>query len=103
MLRHPGLVLGRWARFVGTLFNSKSDKLGLDIIEGPLQWPITHTIGVEPTENELIGALRGRWQMQRQWGQTNSLLHDPTVLREFHRVIKQVWHQRKYRSDGEMP
>ena len=21
--------------------------------------------------------------------------HDPTVLREFHRVIKRVWHQRK--------
>ena len=34
MLGDPGLVLGRWARFFGTLLNSKSDKLILDIIEG---------------------------------------------------------------------
>ena len=34
MLRDPGLVLRRWARFFGTLFNSKSDQLRLNIIEG---------------------------------------------------------------------
>ena len=56
MLRDPGLVLGRWARFFGTLLDSKSDKLRLDIIEELPQWPITHALGVEPTENELIGA-----------------------------------------------
>ena len=33
MLRDPGLVLGKWARFFETLLNSKSDKLRLDIIE----------------------------------------------------------------------
>ena len=32
VLRDPGLILGRWARFFGTLFNSKPDKLRLDII-----------------------------------------------------------------------
>ena len=32
-LRDPGLVLGRWARFFGTLLNSKSDKFRLDIIK----------------------------------------------------------------------
>ena len=59
MLRDPGLVLGRWARFFGTLLNSKSDLLKLDILAGLPQWPITqHALGVEPTENELIGALR---------------------------------------------
>ena len=58
MLRDPGLVLGRWARFFDTLLNAKSDKLRLDIIEGLPQWPVTHALGVEPTENELIGALR---------------------------------------------
>ena len=52
MLRDPGLVLGRWARFFGTLLNSKSDQLRLDIIEGLPQWPITHALGVEPTESE---------------------------------------------------
>ena len=38
MLRDPGLVLGRWARFFGTLFSSKYDKLRLDIIEELPQW-----------------------------------------------------------------
>ena len=33
MLRDPELVRRRWARFFGTLLNSKSDKLKLDIIE----------------------------------------------------------------------
>ena len=58
MLQDPGLVLRSWAWFFGTLFDSKSDKLKLDIIKELPQWPITHALGVEPTENELIGALR---------------------------------------------
>ena len=33
MVRDPGLILRRWARFFGTLLNSKFDKLRLDIIE----------------------------------------------------------------------
>ena len=115
MLRDPGLVLGRWARFFGTLLNSKSEELRLNIIEELPQWPITHALGVEPTENELIGALRSM-ENTRAVGPDElpvELLklgtnHDPTVPREFHLVIKLVWHQRcgtngKYRSDGEMP
>ena len=98
MLRNPGLVLGRWARFFGTLLNSKSDKLRLDIIEGP----ITHALGVEPTENELIEALRsmanakavGPDKLPVELLKLRINL-DPTVLREFHRVIKLVWHQRE--------
>ena len=52
MLRDPRLALGRWARFFGTLLNAKSDKLRLDIMEVLSQWPVTHALGVEPTENE---------------------------------------------------
>ena len=102
LLRDPGLVLGRWARFFGILLNSKSDKLRLDIIEELPQWPITHALGVEPTENELIGALRSiaNAKAVRPDELPVELLkfgmnHDPTVLREFHRVIKRVWHQRE--------
>ena len=102
MLRDPGLVLGKWTKFFGTLLNSKSNKLRLCIIEGLPQWPITHVLGFEPTEKELIGALRSM---------TNSgavgpdelpvellklrINHDPTVLREFHQAIKLMWHQRE--------
>ena len=57
ILRDPG-PLGRGARFFGTLLNAKSDKFRVDIIEGLPQWPVTHALGVEPTENELIGTLR---------------------------------------------
>ena len=101
MLRDPELVRGRWARFFGTLLNSKSDKLKLDIIEELPQWPITHALGVEPTENELIGL--------RSMANAKAVGPDelpvellklginkyPTVLRVFHGVIKRVWHQRE--------
>ena len=46
MLRDPRLVLGRWARFFGTLLKSKCDKLRLEKLP---QWSITHALGVEPT------------------------------------------------------
>ena len=102
MLRNSGLVLGRWARLFGNFLNAKSDKLRLDIIEELPQWPITHALGVEPTENELIGALRsmanamavGPDELPVEFLKLG-INHDPTVLREFHRVIKLVWHQRE--------
>ena len=101
MLRDPGLVLGKWARFLGTLLNSKSDKLRLDVIEELPQWPITHALGVEPAEIELIGAWRSMANA-KEVGPDElpvellklGINHDPTVLREFHRMIKRVWHQR---------
>ena len=90
MLRDPELLLGRWARFFGTLLNSKSDKLRLDIIKELLQWPITHALGVEPTGNELIGALRsmanakavGPDELPVQFLKLR-INHDPTVLQVF--------------------
>ena len=102
ILRDPGLVLGRWARFFRTLLNSKSNKLRLGIIGELPQWPITHELGIEPTESELIGALRSMANAKTV-GQDEipvellkiGINHDPTVLREFHRVIKLVWHQRE--------
>ena len=102
MLRDPELVRGRWARFLGTLLNSKSDKLKLDIIEELPQWPITHALGVEPTENELIGALRSMANAKAVGPDELpvellklGINNDPTVLRVFHLVIKRVWHQRE--------
>ena len=102
MLRDPGLVLGRWVRFFGSLLNSKSDRLRLDILEGLPQWLITHALGVEPSENELIGALRsmanakavGPDELPVEFLKLG-INYDPTVLREFHRVIELVWHQRE--------
>ena len=102
VLRDPGLVLGRWARLFGTFFNAKSDELRLDTIEGLPQWPITHAPGIEPTENELIGALRSMANAKAVGSAELpvkllklGLNHDPTVLRKFHRMIKLAWHQRE--------
>ena len=102
MLRDPGLFLGRWARFFGTLLNPKSDKLRLGIIEELPQWPITHAFRVEPTENELIGVLTlmanakavGPDELPVELLELG-INNDPTVLRGFQRVIKLVWHQRE--------
>ena len=102
MLRDPELVLGRWVRSFGTLLSSKPDKLKLDIIEELSQLLITRALGADPTENELIGALRSMAnakavgpdelpvELLKLW-----INLDPTVLWKFHRVIKLVWHQRE--------
>ena len=102
LLRDPGLVLGRWVWFFGTLLNAKSDKLRVDIIEGLHQWPITHAFGVEPTRNELIVALRSMANAKAVGPDELpiellklGLNRDPIVLREYHRMIKLVWHQRE--------
>ena len=100
ILRDPGLILGRCARFFGTLLNSKSDKLRLDLVEELPQW--RHDLGVEPTESELIGALRSIANANAVGPDELpvgllklGINHDLTVLREFHRVIKLVWHERE--------
>ena len=110
MLRDPGPVLGRWARLFGTLLNSKFDQLRLDILEGLSQRPITHALGVEPIENELIGALRSMAKAKAVGLDELSvellklgINHDPTVLRDFHRGSSWCGTNRKYRSDGKMP
>ena len=102
ILRDPGLVLGRWARFFGTLLNSKSDQLRLDVIEELPRWPITPALGVEPTEIELIGALRSMANANAVGPDELpvellklGINHDPTALREFRRMITRVWHQRE--------
>ena len=102
MLRDPVLVLGRWARCFGALLNSKSNQLRLDILEGLPQWSITHALGVEPIENDLIGALRSMANAKAVGPDelpvellNFGINRDPTVLREFHRMVKLVWHQRE--------
>ena len=57
---------------------------------------------VEPTESELIGTLRSMANAKAVGPDELpvellklGINHDPTVLREFYRVIKLVWHQRE--------
>ena len=107
ILRDPGFVLGRWAWFFGALLNAISDKLRLNIIEGLPQWPVTHNLGVEPTENEVTEALRSMANAKAVGLDELpvkllklGLNHHPTVPREFHRMVKLVWHQREVPQRG---
>ena len=85
MLRDPGLILEKWARFFGSLLN----KLRLEIIEGLPQWSATDDLGIESTGNELIAALRsmangravGADELQVELLKLG-LNHDPTMFRK---------------------
>ena len=89
-------------RFFGVSLNAKSYKLRPDIISGLPQWPVTRALMVERAENELTAALRSM-STDKAVGPNELLVDllklgldlDPTMLREFHRVIKLVWHQWK--------
>ena len=97
MLRDSGLVLGS-GRVSSASFSTRnpiSSDSGSS--KGSPSGPITHVLGVEPTENELIGALRSMANAKAVGpGELPVELlklginHDPTVLREFDRVIKLV-------------
>ena len=102
MLRDLGLILGRWAWFFCALSSAKNFKLRLNIIEGLPQWPVTHALGGRTDRKrgnrrlEVDGERKGRGQDEYLVELLEiGLNHDPTVLREFHRVIKLMWHQRK--------
>ena len=86
-------------RFFSDLLNGESDQLEHSIIAGIPQHPVAHVLGVEPTEEEMASALRSMANAKAVGPDelpvkllTHGLHHDTTVLREFHRVIKRVWH-----------
>ena len=58
LLRDPSQNLGRWARFFSTLLNVKSENLNPDIAAEVPQQPTAHTLGDEPTIEEVAKALR---------------------------------------------
>ena len=76
MLRDPGLVFGRWARFFDTLLNARN-LMSSD-----------STSSKAPPDGLPVEFLK------------LGLNHDLTVLREFHRVMKLVCHQRKIPQRG---
>ena len=59
LLRDVELVFERWVRWwFHTLLNVKSPKLDLNIAEGLEQWLENMPLGVQPTMQELTGAIR---------------------------------------------
>ena len=58
ILRDVELIRERWVRWYHTLLNAKSLKFDPNITEGLHQWPETMPLGVQPTMQELTGAIR---------------------------------------------
>ena len=58
LLRDVKLIRERCVRWFHTLLNAKSSRLGLNIAEGLDQWPENMPLGVQPTMQELTGAIR---------------------------------------------
>ena len=84
----------------GALLNSKSDKLDHDFVGRiPLQ-SLALSLGLEPVEDEVTVASRSMANAKAV--SPNELpvellklgrRHEPTLLREFHRVMKIVWRE----------
>ena len=77
-------------------------KSRLRIIEWRPLWPVTHAIGADPTKNELTAAMTYMANAKAVWPDelavgflTLGVNQDPTVLRDFLRVIILLMHQRR--------
>ena len=58
LLRDVELIRERWVRWLHTILNVKSPRLGPKIAEGLDQWPENIPLGVQPTMQELTDAIR---------------------------------------------
>ena len=57
LLRDVGFIHERWVRWFHTLFNAKPPTLNPNIAEGHDQWTENIPLGVQPTMQELTGAI----------------------------------------------
>ena len=110
LLRDKAEILQRWARFFGTLLNTKSPKLNPAIIEEVQQRPEAPTtrdsvpLGSAPTLEETRRAIRGmhNWKAPGPDFLVAELLKidepaEPIVLERFHAILVEVW------TGGEVP
>ena len=104
LLRSKAEILQRWARFFGTLLNTKSPKLNPAIIEEVKQRPAAPTtrdsvpLGSAPTLEETRRAIRGmhKWKAPGPDSLVAELLKidelaEPIVLERFHAILVEVW------------
>ena len=58
LLRDEGRVRERWAQFFRSLLNAKTDMLDPDIPKRLPQHPVASALGIEPTEEEIVAAMK---------------------------------------------
>ena len=89
-------------RFFRSLLNSKSDMLDADIPKRLPQHPVASAHGIEPTEEEIVTAMKAMANAKAVGpdGFSAELLklgirQDRTILRELHRLTILIWRQGK--------
>ena len=102
LLRDKGRIRERWGRFSRSLLNYKSDMLDPDIPKRLPQHPVASALGIEPTEEEMVTALKAMANAKAMGadGLPAELLklglqQDRTILRELHRLTILIWRQGK--------
>ena len=82
--------------------NAKSDNLNPGMVEEFPQQPTAHTLGDEPTIEEVAATLRSRGNSKAVGPDELpvellklGLHHNPTIFREFHQIIIRVWREGK--------
>ena len=92
----------RWLRFFRSLLKAKSDMLDLDIPKRLPQHPVTSALGIEPTEEEIVTAMKAMANTKAVGlaGLPAELLElglqqDQTILLERHRLTTLLWREGK--------
>ena len=104
LLRDVELIRERWVRWFHTLLNAKSPRLGQSIAEGLDQWPENMPLGVQPTKQELIDAIRSlaNGKTVEPGGVPVELFNitlsgDPALRRRLLDIVVRIW------RGGEVP
>ena len=102
LLRDKGRIRERWVRFFRSLLNSKSDMLDPGIPKRLLQHPVTSAVGIEPTKEEIVTAMKAMANAKAVGpdGLPAELLklelqQDRTILLELHRLTILIWRKGK--------
>ena len=100
LLRDKGRIRQRWVRLLRPLLNSKSDMLDPDIPKRLPQQPVASALGIEPTEEKIVTAMKAMTNEKAMGPKGLPLLklglqQDRTILLEFHRLTTLIWREGK--------
>ena len=100
LLCDKGRIRQRWVRLLRLLLNSKSDMPDPDIPKRLPQQPVASALGIEPTEEKIVTAMKAMTNEKAMGPEGLPLLklglqQDRTILLEFHRLTTLIWREGK--------
>ena len=110
LLKDVELIRERWVQWFHALLNSKSPRLDPNIAEGLHQWPENMPLEIQPTMQELTGAIHslangkavGPDGVSVELFKIN-LNGDPTLRRSLHDIVVCIRRGGGCRSSAKMP